>query len=451
MTRSRVAGLCALMLATLPALSVSADLTVNGAEKGANKDGTIPAWGGAEGTPAGWRAGEPRAGFAKYRGEKPLFTIDGGSADKYADKLSPGQMRLLKKTPGYKMEVYPSHRNCANPAFVDENTAKNLTQAKLSADGQSLAQANLPGVPFPQPKTGMEAMWNFLMHYQGVGVYWPRLMTYLSPRTAGSEALVTNGPQRYFYPWGAKGTTSPDKVGQVMLAFAFDYEEPTALAGQALVQKFYFNKPSETFFYFPGQRRVRRMPTYSYDAPIVGYENQYLVDQTFLFYGNPDRYDWKLVGKKEMYVPYNSFGMYDSTANLSNVLQPKGINPAARRYELHRVWVVEGKVREGMRHTSPVRTLYLDEDSWIAVVGEDHDAQGDIWKVKEGFPIPAWELGGACQMTSFVQYDMATGRYLVDGTPLGTGKEMLWYAEPKDASFTPAYYTDQQLQARSER
>ncbi|MFX4366072.1 DUF1329 domain-containing protein, partial [Acinetobacter baumannii] len=72
------------------------------------------------------------------------------------------------------------------------------------------------------------------------------------------------------------------------------------------------NQPgSEVFYYFPGQRRVRRMPSYSYDSPQIGFENQYTMDEPTMFWGAMDRFEWKLVGKKELFIPYNSFGAYD--------------------------------------------------------------------------------------------------------------------------------------------
>jgi hypothetical protein len=61
------------------------------------------------------------------------------------------------------------------------------------------------------------------------------------------------------------------------------------------------NAASEAWLYFPGQRRVRRAPTFAYDNPVPGYENLETVDQYPMYAGAMDRYDWKLVGKQELY------------------------------------------------------------------------------------------------------------------------------------------------------
>ncbi|MGZ0843219.1 DUF1329 domain-containing protein, partial [Klebsiella pneumoniae subsp. pneumoniae] len=110
-----------------------------------------------------------------------------------------------------------------------------------------------------------------------------------------------------------------------------------------------------TFYYFPGQRRVRRMPSYSYDAPQIGLDNQYTVDEANVFFGTMDRFDWKLIGKQELLVPYNDFGAYDTGAKVETFAGNDSIAPQSRRYELHRVWVVEANVRQGMRHQAPKR------------------------------------------------------------------------------------------------
>ncbi|MGS0626220.1 DUF1329 domain-containing protein, partial [Ralstonia sp. VS2407] len=84
-------------------------------------------------------------------------------------------------------------------------------------------------------------------------------------------------------------------------------------------------------------------------------------------------YDWKLVGKKEMYVPYNDFGAYDFRKSKKEAFGNDMPNKSMHRYELHRVWVVEGTVKQGVRHSAPKRTFYLDEDTWSLVVADDYD------------------------------------------------------------------------------
>jgi len=433
------------------AARLGAELTPSGAEKAGNKDGSIPAWAGGESVGSGWSYGKKRVDFWKYHAEKPLFAIDASNVDKYADKLSAGQIATIKQVKGYRMDVYPSHRDCGVPDFVAENTKKNAGKAKLDADGWSLKEATVPGFPFPIPANGTEAMWNNKMRYHGIGIDWPHVTTAVSPRKGGSEWIKAVSDQTMYFPWGAKGSNSLSKLPSVEYYTYFAYNSPTALAGQALAITVFLNQPStETFYYFPGQRRVRRMPSYAYDSPQIGFENQYTLDEPLVFNGAIDRFDWKLIGKKEMYVAYNSFGTYDFTAKFEDVAHNDSLNPASRRYELHRVWVVEATVKPGMRHIAPKRTFYLDEDSWNFVGAEDYDGQGKLFKFREGYLIPVYETG-TCDVSAFAQYNLTEGRYVFDMHPVGGSKDMRWATDANGPRYKAGYYTSENLRAISDR
>lgn len=428
------------------------DLTFVGAEKAGNADGSIPAWEGQSGG-SGWSYGKNRADHFKYKSDKPLYTIDAGNADKYAAKLTPGQIALLKENKAYQMDVYPSRRVCAVPEQIRANTKQNVGYAKLAQEGTELDQAALPGVPFPMPANGSEAIWNFLTRYQGAGSSYVSENSLVSPRPDSDSWIKISFTQFIYIPWGGKGVHSPKDNGNSLGMTYFLIDSPTALAGQALMSKMFTNnKSNEVFYYFPGQRRVRRMPTYEYDAPQIGFENTYTVDETLMFTGRIDRFDWKLVGKKEILVPYNSFGMYDFAGKQEDIYKKSSVARESRRYESHRVWVVEATTKASARHVTTKKVFYIDEDSWNVVVGEDYDAKGKIWKVREASLIPVWELGGACGFGNFVQYDLQAARYVADFVTAGTGKDIRWYADTDGKKgFTPDFYTSDNLRSISER
>jgi len=428
------------------------DLTPVGAERAGNKDGSIPAWEGVDKPLAGWSYGKQRSEFWKYKAEKTLFTIDAGNVDKHADKLTPGQIQLIKQKKGYTMPVYPSHRSCGYPDFVTDNTRSGAGKSKIGSDGWSLEDATLPGVPFPVPASGIEAVWNFLMRYNGIGTDFPEGRTVVSPAPGSDKRIQVGWTQAFYFPWAARGAHKPKDGNSLQAGVYYGYVEPAALAGQAIVQRYYFGKDNESFYYFTGQRRVRRLPSYAYDAPLIGFENQYPVDMSAIFSGNPDRFNWRIVGKKELYVPYNNFALRNFNADINSALMPDFVSPDVRRYELHRVWHIEGTLKDGVRHAAARKTLYLDEDSWIAVAGDDIDAQGKIWKTKENGVLPSWEIG-AC--TGFVQqnfYDFNSGRYVADMVVFGTGKDIRSIDNAaSDARMKDSYYTAESLRTTSER
>ncbi len=454
MKQRRIGAASAIAAAVCLAIGTAAlaeDFTPEGGDRAASKDGAVPAYTGKQSAEPGWEWGKYRGDFWKHKNEKLLYSIDASNVDKYVDKLTPGQVALVKQKKGYRMDVYPSHRECQVPDFVAQNSKANLTGAKLDSTGEQLQTAALPGVAFPQPKNGAEAILNYIYRYHGEGLEWPKMITVVSPRPGSNEWIDIVSPQHVFFPWGKPGKVTPQEVDQMSNAAFFKMESPPALAGQAFVQRQYFNKPSETFYYFPGQRRVRRMPAYTHDAPIIGMENQYLIDEASMFYGSIDRFNWKLVGKKEMLVPYNAFGMYKFKDKLHDVATPDGIAAKNRRYEMHRVWVVEATVKPSARHVDSKKVFYLDEDSWLALVGEDYDAQGKLWKVRESYPIPVWELGGTCDNSPFVQYDVINGRYVMDQATFGQGQDIHWYEQINDPRFKSDFFTAETLRSVSER
>ena len=447
---SLLASAVAMTLTSTFAEGLDSSHTPSGAEVAGTANG-IPAWAPVGNVGSGWTYGKRRADFFKYKSDKPLYTIDASNVDKYADKLNPGQIALLKNLKGFTMPVYPSRRTCGVPDFVAENTKNNVGFAKMTADGSELADAHLPGYPFPAPKTGAEVMWNAKVHYRGAGVEMRDIITVVSPRKGASDWIKNVSDAWIYQPWGDKAGTTFAKVNQVEGNAYYAYKSPAAIAGQAAIFTTYAGKPTEVFYYFPGQRRTRRMPTYAYDAPQIGFDNQYNIDEAYVFSGLLDRFDWKLIGKKEMLIPYNALGMYDFTAKYEDAYQPDFINPAYRRYELHRVWVVEATVKQGVRHSAPKRLFYIDEDSWGLAGAVDYDAQGKISKVREGYSIPVYETG-ACMSLVFAQYNLNDGRYVVDGSMLAAGKDAKWIVDgADDPHFKASFYNAENLRALSER
>lgn len=428
-------------------------LTPLGGEMAASKDGRIPAYEPANAELPGYSFGKLRGDFFKFKSEQPLFVISAANVDQYASNLAPAQVQMLKTLKGYTMPVYPTHRSCQVPDFVQANTRKNASQAKIAANGWAMEGASLPGVPFPTPTKGIEAVWNHLTRYMGVAEEFQSVRTYISPSPGSDRAVDIVYNLWQMQPNSVPGDHTP-AAGALFQGLYYGFVQPSSLSGQGVIQRFYFDKPTESYYYFTGQRRVRRLPTYDYDAPEIGYENMYNVDQTTIFYGAPDRFDWKIVGKKEMYVPYNEFGLYDFKKGMKDVLQTPNIFKAeVRRYELHRVWVIEGTVKQGIRHVNPKRTLYLDEDSWVATGGEDYDAQGQVWKWKESSPIPAWELGGACVIPETFMFDFTNNRMVADSIPFGANKDIRFYMSDKGElpQLKDGYYTSESLQRMSDR
>ena len=415
-TKLLVATLAAAVLATAAygkatqaeADRLGKDLTPIGAERAANKDGSIPAWdGGLKAPPAGYEKGK---GFYvdPFASEKPLFTISAANVAQYKDKLTAGQLAMLEKYPNYKMNVYATRRTAAYPQRVYDEARKQATQVDLAEGGNGVLNSGKTYVPFPVPKSGVEVVWNHAMRYRGTGLL----------REMGQHVVNTNG---------AVSST----IVEIRLMFAnemadaepnriFYYRQavlgPASVEGQNLLVHEPLDQvkePRMAWQYNPGQRRVLRAPEVAYDTPGTGTDGLGSNDATDMWNGSPDRYEWKLLGKREVFIPYNNYKPFVQGAKyqdlLSTTLFP---NPEMVRWELHRVWVVEGTLRSGKRHIYAKRAFYFDEDSWGVALADLYDGRGELWRTQYAlmaqiYDAPAlWDIGQ-------VTVDLQSRRYLI--------------------------------------
>ncbi len=352
--------------------------TCMGAEKAGNASGTIPEYSGKY--VGKWPGMTKPFGFepGPYAAEKPLFTITAQNMAQYADKLTEGQKALLKKYPqSYKMNVYPSHRDFGFQPWVCDTVKKNAVTAEVVDNGLGITGTS-GAIPFPFANTGSEAIWNII-----------------NPHRAWTEQAVTDIADVYANGSIAWGRTKfmtlnpgndPKKRGsytdKINAYFFTSYQLPERDKGFTGVgfQPNNFSKDStQAWQYQPGIRRVRQAPEVCCDYPVppAGLRT---VDDDYVFNGSPERYTWKLVGKKEVYVPYHNFKLNDTSVKYKDLITPNTINPDYVRYELHRVWVVEGTLRDGYRHIYKKRVLFADEDSWLALWADNYDARGQLWR-----------------------------------------------------------------------
>jgi hypothetical protein len=384
-------------------------LTPVGADRAGNKDGTIPSWtGGFTSSSPGYRVSAPRAD--PFGNEKPLFSITASNYRYYADRLPEGARTLFERYPEYRMNVYPTHRTAAMPASVYENIRRNATGAHAAAAGIEYGiDGAAGGVPFPIPKNGYEAVWNHLLAYWGPAREL-HLKTYVATAD-GAVGLTTSYNEVADFPFYYPGAT-PQSYGGYYFKTRHINDGPPAKVGQG-----YLNwQPVDTVRFpfaawrlLPEEHRVRRSPSLSYDIPdpdASGFQN---LDEYYVFFGGLDRYRFNIVGKKEMYVPYNNNRLYGLP--VAKVMGPHCAEPDSLRYELHRVWVVDGVLAPGKHHVAPHRRLYLDEDTWFAVYSDSWDEDGKLWKFGQGTmylmpDVPAVILG-----SQFV-YDFDLGGYV---------------------------------------
>ncbi|WP_052367847.1 DUF1329 domain-containing protein [Algiphilus aromaticivorans] len=357
--------------------------TCLGAERAGNESGTIPeysgkfqgSWPGMKGDgPAGYKPGP-------YADEEPRFTINASNMDEYADKLTPGQKALMKEYPDeFYMKVYPTHRDFKNRDWVCDVAKKNAVESEITDDGLGVT-GTTGAPPFPMPQSGLEAIWNVINPHRA----WTEQTVYDIANVYDNGSVAWGRAE--FKTLNPSNHPDPDERGSYTDKInAYFYQKfllPARDAGFTAVgyqPNNFSDDATNSWQYQPGLRRVRQAPEVGFDYPVppAGMRN---VDDDYLFNGSPERFTWKLVGKREYYVPYHNFKINDPALSYEeDLIGERTVNPEHVRYELHRVWVIEGTLKDGVRHNYGKRVVYVDEDSWLALWADNYDKRGNLWR-----------------------------------------------------------------------
>ena len=414
---------------------LSQDLTPLGSERAGNKDGSIPAWtGGLSSIPAG-------LGYVKgehlpdpYPDDQPIFRVDASNADTHDAYITRGQKALMERHDTYFLDVYPTRRTCANPEHVYKASAKNAVVGELVANGNGVAEAIMAS-PFPIPNNGLEIVWNHTLRYRSHKLQ--REFTAIPVNQNGDYYEITVHDDAIFN-WSDPQMSRAEDLNNVSILYLLQTKAPARSAGFVVLVQETLNMAVEArraWTYSPGTRRVRRAPTIAYDNPGTNSDGITTSDSFGGYNGAPDRFDWMVRGRSEKFIPYNNFRRVQ--ASYAELTGPKHINQSLMRYEKHRVWEVEGNLKENFRHVYQKRVFYVDEDTQGIVATEIYDGRGQLWRIQE--------LGGGvaydvplCGGSGDTVYDMVVGRYLMLGL-VNQEKPIDFEADHLDPSrYTPA-------------
>ncbi len=388
------------------------DLTPMGSERAGNAAGTIPAWdGGLDTIPANVNYDPALPQPDPFSSDPILFTIDASNAAQYADNLTPGYVAMMARYPTFHMNVYQSRRTCAYPDFIYAASERNARVGELLSGGAGLT-GSLMSAPFPIPSAGLEIVWDHTLRYRS-----HRLARQFAaaPVTPAGGYVLTKVQDDVIFPYSDPAATSVEELNNISLLYIANTVAPARSAGSVILVHDPLDQTINTrqaWQYSPGTRRVRRAPNISYDNPGTNSDGLSTSDAFDGYNGAPDRYDWRVVGKSERYVNYNSYNQ--GSAPYDQLIQAGHLNPDLIRYELHRVWTVEATLRANTRHVYSRRVKHFDEDSNGLTTAELYDSRGELWRVQEMATQQAYHAP-ICGQTAETVYDLQNGRYLALG------------------------------------
>jgi len=393
------------------AMRLGADLTPYGAEKAGNAAGTIPAWEGLASAP-------PALGYTPgghhpdpFAADKPLYSITAANMAQYDAVLTEGHKAMLAAHPDtYKMDVYPTRRSCAYPQHVYDAVKRNAVNGKMINDGNSVTGATM-GPPFSIPQSAREVVWNHELNYRGFKT--ERVALNAAPTKSGDFTPEISHRRNYYY-WSDPAITSTEALGNIVYFALNDTTSPPSMAGTVFLLHYTLDQVAEDrkpWNYKPGERKVKRLSGLQYDTPVNGSDGIRSIDNYQVFNGGGDRYDWELLGKQEKLIAYNTYRLAARENQYKDVLHKGHLNQDLIRFELHRTWVVEGKLKAGKSHSVVHRRkFYFDEDTWFIAATALYGPDDKIARAQEGFIFNFYDQP-LCLADTDVIYDVPGGVY----------------------------------------
>jgi len=393
-------------------------LTPFGAERAGNADGSIPAWdGGFTTIPSGWTEGQEMPD--PFPDDKPIAEINAGNLAQYKDRLTEGLIYMIQ-TYGFSMKIYPTRRTAAAPQYVYDNIVQNATRSKVSPSGPRFGVVDVyGGAPFPvldqdPAVAGAQVIYNHNLRWSGFQVH--RLVGNFVTNNGAAPVITCGQSQQYLYPYY-------DPNGTLETFDGFTYKckitefSPSTNIGTEIIATSTTNplvNPNMGWELLAGQGRVRKTPELQYDTPNGFADGLGGYDEIYCFNGALDRYDWKLLGKQEMYIPYNNNKL--SFATRAEACGPASLNSDLVRWELHRVWVVEATLHPGERNVIARRKFYVDEDTWTIGVVDCWDGNQNLWKTGVNYNAVRPDLPGTVELWSVTHNFQSKAYVLNDGT-----------------------------------
>ncbi|MBM4370293.1 MAG: DUF1329 domain-containing protein [Deltaproteobacteria bacterium] len=360
-----------------------------------------------------------RVGFkpeANPKGFKAGVVID---ADGYAavrDIVPDGVGLLVTK---YKLRLWTRAYKPVHPSkgYIWA-TNKFLGTAKVKeGDARTRGiEGYVAGLPFPQPKTGLEVAWNYQYAYNGddgtfhYGVYWIDAKKGVERWEEWVwEYIIRTLNRTDLKPRPAYKDLKEKEIQYVSMTYAI---QPYDKRGFGAVYKRYLTpQDQEGWVYMPNMKRAVQMKIGStgeaWNATDMLYED------VRGYMGYPEWMHWKILGKKTLLAPMHAGVPMGKEARdkVFDFKTPPHWNPKLD-WEPRPVYVVEAKPKFPDYPYSRM-VFYIDAETYYIVLKEAYDRKGKLWKIiinayNESLNMDMYPPGVGTSLTIDVQAEHAT-------------------------------------------
>ncbi len=295
-------------------------------------------------------------------------------------KLLIDKYNLTMKVNAYK-PIHPSE------GYI-EATNKYYGQPKLIDIGDSIRKRGLAdytaGLPFPQPKNGLEIAWDFIYGYNGdtgdnlYGVYW----------ISASGGVEHHEEWRWAFIMRTMYRTDMDPKPHLE-HFAKKQEQYTAITYAlspldkrgfgAVYSRAVEPRDQQGVIYVPQMRRILKN-TFGTRGDTWN-STDLLYEDVRGYLGYPEWMNWKLVKKDTMLMPMHA-GVKLGKEHIEDTYDFKNYphwNPKMN-WEPRPVYVVEVTPKMA-EYPYSKQMFYIDAETFLLPYKEAYDKKGDLWKV----------------------------------------------------------------------
>jgi hypothetical protein len=301
--------------------------------------------------------------------------IDSTNLDQVKDLLPPGIYQLLKdpNTWGeHWFEIVPYRPLPYTPGKIKYTKQGNC---RITPEGELIGWN--AGVPFPEPKSGIEIAWNFECWNKSDG-FFNRARGY----TVDGKIRYDRNLAFHVKSMHIAGRCDipptpefPDNQKGILRVSQLENDEPTEVKGQTILQHVYKDrtKYDDTWVWIPSLRKIRHTSTAQRTTTEGGSDicndddyGRNMVVQNFTY---------TYTGRKEILLARHqdmSFLKRSEGDCIYSGLQKERVN----------TYMVEGKSKDPNYIYSKF-IWYVDPELWHIVVAEKFDREGRLWKVIE--------------------------------------------------------------------